>query len=77
MFQTIKSPATVPGFSSSGYGFGLLERTMRVLRGHRDRREVFVEQPQVLDCFFELQIGLSAQGPIAIELFHIHVAALE
>jgi hypothetical protein len=31
MFQTIKSPATVPGFSSSGYGFGLLEQTMSVL----------------------------------------------
>jgi hypothetical protein len=77
VFSVKKSPATVPGFSSSGYGFRLLERTMSVLRGYRDRREIFVEQPQVLDRLLELHVGLSAQGLIAIELVHIHVAALQ
>ncbi|MHC8294091.1 hypothetical protein [Pseudomonas sp. LB3P58] len=71
MFQAIKSPAIAPGFSSSGYGFGLLERTMSILRGNRDRRQSFVEQPQVLDRFLELQVGLPAHRLIAIKQLHI------
>ncbi|KQV16690.1 hypothetical protein ASC74_24595 [Pseudomonas sp. Root329] len=50
---------------------------MSILRRNRDRREIFVEQPQVLDRFLELQVGLPSHGLIAIKPFHIHVAILE
>ena len=72
-----KKPAIAGLLSRSRSVFKLLAQLMRVAGGQWNRREIFVEQSQMLNRFLKLQISFAAQRLITIKQLHIQIAAIE